>query len=91
MPKQQRMFAKILWGFAILVGVSLLILGPVSALRALTPASGTNLTSSAPNIGSVLSPEVAMAVALFGFGLIRVYKAYSKVRFRAAGIRDTIA
>ncbi len=87
MPGRQRLLAKVLWAFAISIGATILVLGPVSALRVLTPATGTTLTSSSPNIGSVLSPEVAMGVALFGFGLLIVNEGYSRIRFRATGTK----
>ncbi len=86
MPGRQKILAKVLWVFAISIGVTILVLGPVSALRALTPASGATLTSPAPIVGSMLSPAVAMGVALFGLGLIIVDKGYSKIRFRATAI-----
>ncbi len=85
MSKEQRIFVKVLWVFAIIVGVSLIVLGPVGAFRELTPASGAE-TNFEPNVGSVLSPEVAMGVGLFGFGLMIVHKGYSKIRFRPQGI-----
>ncbi len=85
MSKEQKILFKVLWVFAIIVGLSLIVLGPVGAFRELTPAAGAG-TNFSPNIGSMLSPEVAMGVGLFGFGLMIVHKGYSRIRLRPQSI-----
>ncbi len=85
MSQRKKRLTYVLWLLIILFGLSLLVFGSVSAFKELSSvaSSGVNVTAPPPNIGVMLSPEVAMGFAVLVLGLMIINKGYSQIHSRS--------
>ena len=81
MSRNKNRLAKAFWPFFILAGACLIVFGPFAAYKDLASAgnSGVHITVP-PNVGIMLSPEVAVGFAVFVLGLMIIGKGYNRIQ-----------